>query len=203
MKLALSGVVALLVLCAASGCSTEASDPGAEPTSLPTQAPSAVDPSTPSEPPAWHEKFTAEQIDAYEAALNRWQQYAERTNEAWRVGDNSAEARATIREYDMQWQATLSVFEDSVTQGIRIERPIKPIWSKPTLIRLGSDGTGTVVIYQCTDYRGLLVTQNGRELRGTKPDHRITPFTVHMAKPEDGDWMVARTQLKDAVSCDA
>lgn len=201
MKLATLGA-AVFVAVSLCGCSAEPSLPRAKPTTTPSQEASSAAPTT-TRTPAWQAKFTGEELAAYEAALSRWQDYTQTTNEAWRSGRDTPEVRRKVREYDMQWQATLAVFADSVDRGIRIEQPIQPLWFKPTLIRLNANGTGSVVIEQCTDYRNLVVTQNGNKLPGTKPENRITSFTVFMSKPRNRDWMVAKTQLRDDRPCDA
>jgi hypothetical protein len=198
----LANVLAACVLAALviTGCSDETTPNGSDdPTPTAPTTSSTPTPTT----PAWQAKFTAEQLEAYDAALERWQKYTEKTNEIYRVGKDTPEARAVLREYSMQWQGDVAVLADTADRKVRIERPAKPLSWKAVSIKLNDDGTGNLIISQCTSYRDILVTQGGKPIGEAKPEHVVTALTINMSKPKGYDWMVAATDLKDKRSCAA
>ena len=197
MKLAHSGVAALLSLCVLCACTTDASKPRVESSPVPSSTPEASSPK--SEMPAWHDKFTAEQIDAYEAALLRWQEYTAKGNEIYRSGRDTPQAGAVLREYSMEWQLRVRELAQVYDQGaVRIVSPESALSWKPISIT-----DKVVVISQCTDYTNLLVTQEGEPVKGTRPDNLVTPLLIEMDKPVGRDWMVATTNLRDERPCAA
>ena len=63
------------------------------------------DPSEAGGPPAgWEDKFTREQMNTYNAALRRWEQYTKLSNEIYRKGRDTPDARNTLREFSLIWQ---------------------------------------------------------------------------------------------------
>jgi len=202
-KLAATVAICVLAVLPLAGCSDDNAKGSDDP--APTAPTTTLKP-TPTTPApttaAWRDKYTAEQLDAYDAALARWQEYTKKTNAIYMAGRDTSEARAVFRDYSMKWQGLVKVLAETYDAGrVRKERPTKPLSTRAQLVRLNADGTGSVTIWQCTDYSDVLVTQNGQPVAGTKPDHLITPLIIHMAKPEGRDWMVADTELKDKASC--
>lgn len=147
----------------------------------------------------WQSKFTEAELDRYEEALDRWQEYSEELNAIHMKGKDTPEARATLKEYSMQYQSEIAQLVQTFERGnVRLVNPVKPVWWKAVSIK-----PRVVVISQCSDYRNLLLTQNGKEVPGTKPKHLVTPLKIEMDKPKGHDWMVATTKLKDKRSCKA
>lgn len=201
------GVIAVLLACTtACGGGDPKSDPSPDSpsASAPSTSPSRPTPTTgPNGPPGgWEDKYTPDELHAYEAALGRWQRYNELTTPIYRVGKNTAEARKTIREYEVQWRRAINDLDRYYDKGgLRNEMPPSPLWSRATSVSLNDDGTGTVVIEQCTDYRTAVVTKNGKPAEGAVPEHTVTPLIVHMIKAEGHDWKVAELTLEDKTSC--
>ncbi|MEJ7831858.1 MAG: hypothetical protein WKF79_03010 [Nocardioides sp.] len=194
------GVAAAMVL---AGCS-EDTDPG--PTAGPAPTATVTSPSlTPSQSPttpAWQSKYTDDELAIYEDALARQLEYFEKKNAIYKAGKDTPEAREVFREYSLLWPGLVAELAESYDQrGLRIVRPPTPLSTRMVSINMNEDGTGSLLMSQCTDYSDILVTQNGEELSGTKPDHLITALTINMSKPEGRDWMLATTELKDKQSC--
>ncbi len=153
-----------LTLIAALSASLAACGGGSDPETKPpsSNTPSTKDPS-PSEdpsgaggPPAgWEDEFTRQQMNTYNAALRRWVQYTKLSNEIYRKGKDTPDARDTLQEFSLFWQrdvVTLSTDYDK--GGLRREVPAEPLWTyarsvKPTY----------VVIVQCTDYSKIKCTK--------------------------------------------
>ena len=201
MKLAKFCSAELLFVLAVCGCSSNASESPVEATPTPKATATAEVPQPSSEPasvgPDWQDKFTPSQLEVYEAALKRWQEYTDQRNQIYGEGLDTPEARAVLREYSMQWQLRVRELAELYDQGgVRILVPEEAIaW------RALSISPTVVLISQCTDYRDVRVTQRGRPVKGTKPDHPITPLIIEMDKTDGRDWMVALTDLKDERSC--
>lgn len=190
--------VAMYVLMSlvAVGCSDDgqAAKPSAQSSSPTTMAPSTSSPPTEA---AWRAKFTEAQLEVYEEALGRWQEYTEKANDIYRAGEDTPEARAVLREYDMQWQGQAKILATSYAKGgVRTVTPPKSVSWRALSIK-----PKVVLISQCTDYTNVLVTKNGKPLAGTKPKHLVTPLVIEMDKPSHHNWMVARTELRDNKSC--
>ena len=118
-------LVTLTLIAALSGSLTACgggSDPETKPS--PSTAASAKDPSPsddPSEaggpPTGWEDKFTHEQMNTYNAALRRWKQYTKLSNEIYRKGKDTPEARKTLQEYSLFWQRDVLTLPDGLRQG--------------------------------------------------------------------------------------
>src|SRR6478735_12686558 len=67
------------------------SDKDPSPSNVPSQAGNP--------PTGWEDKFTHEQMNNYNAALRRWEQYTKLSNEIYRKGKDTPDARDTLREY--------------------------------------------------------------------------------------------------------
>lgn len=195
--------VAMLSVAACSG-----GDPKDEPT--PTSPSSSSSPSTPSAPSTqpggppvgWEDSYTADELSAYETAVARWKRYNELTEPIYKAGKNTEKAREVIREYELQWQRAVNDLARYYDEGgLRNEVPPSPLWTQATSVALNPDGTGTVVFEQCTDYRNVVVTKNGKPADGVVPEHSVTPLSVHMVKAKDHDWKVAELKLEDKTSC--
>ena len=99
-----------LALIAALSSSLTACGGGSDPETKPpsSNTPNSKGPS-PSEgptegggpPTGWEAKFTREQINIYNAALRRWEQYTKLSNEIYRKGKDTPDARDTLREFSL------------------------------------------------------------------------------------------------------
>ena len=182
-----------------AGCGGD-DDPRAQRT--PSPSPATSEPSPTEEiggPPAgWEDKFTDEQLNTYNAALMRWEQYRKLSNEIYRKGKDTPEARDTLREFNLFWQRDIvTLARDYDLGGIREEVPPEPLWSYAMSVK-----PGHVEIIQCTDFTDVRVTKNG-DVLDNKPKHPVTPLVIEMTKPKGGDWMWQGSTLEDKQSCDA
>ncbi|WP_193604806.1 hypothetical protein [Nocardioides dongkuii] len=188
----------MLLFCA---CADTGGADGSRPDALTTtsETPSDSPPSVPPDPEGWRDELTDEEIATYESALNRWQEYSDRSAQIYRIGQDSEAARAVFREYDMQAIARIrSLAETYDAQGLRTLQGPTPLSTTPLDVR-----SDVVVISQCNDYTDVQVTRDGRPVDGVEPSHLQTPIRIEMNKPSGRDWMVARVQLKDEKSCAA
>ena len=69
-------------------------------------------------PSGWEDKFTRGQLNSYNAALRRWEQYTKLSNEIYRKGRDTPDARNTLREFSLFWQ------RDAVTRPGRDESTV-------------------------------------------------------------------------------
>ena len=198
--LSLSLIVALsgsLAACG-GGRDPETKPPPSNTTSTDDPSPSD-DPSKSGGPPTgWEDKFTHEQINIYNAALRRWEQFSKLANEIYRHGKDTPEARKTLREYSLFWQRdVVTLARDYDKGGIREEVQPTPLWTYPTSIE-----SNQVAMIECTDFSNIKYTKNG-DVLDNKPKHLVTPLIVRMTKTTDGEWKFRNTTLKDKASCAA
>ena len=120
-------------------------DPETKPspsTTTSTEDPSpSDDPSEAGGPPAgWEDKFTREQMNTYNAALRRWEQYTKLSNEIYRKGKDTPDARNTLQEFSLFWQRDVADPVQGLRQGrLAREVPSEPLWTyarsvKPTYV---------------------------------------------------------------------
>ncbi|MGK2878541.1 MAG: hypothetical protein ACSLFF_08205, partial [Solirubrobacterales bacterium] len=104
-------VLAVLTMTAACG-----GNDGPEPLPPVTSSPSSPSTSTSPAPttPAWQSKYTKEQIAEYEAALDRWSTYEQRSEPIWAAGKATPAAEALFKKFFLnaigQYQ-TLQTYE--------------------------------------------------------------------------------------------
>lgn len=170
------------------------------PPSSPTSAPDPTPSDAPSEaggPPArWADKFTHEQMNTYNAALRRWQQFTKLSNEIYRKGKDTPDARKMLQEYSLFWQRdAVMLARDFDKGGIREEVSPKPLWIYATAIHASQ-----VTMIQCTDYSDARITKNG-DVLANKPKHVVTPLVVRMTRTTDREWKFRSTTLRDTTSC--
>ena len=133
-------LLTLALIAALSGSLTACGGGGDPETKPPSNTTSMEDPSPsddPSEaggPPAgWEDKFTREQMNTYNAALRRWEQYTKLSNEIYRKGKDTPDARDTLQEFSLFWQrdvVTLSTDYDK--GGLRREVPLSRCGPTPS-----------------------------------------------------------------------
>ena len=153
-----------LALIAALSSSVTACSGDSDPETKPSETPSMKDvspsagPSKAGGPPTgWEDKFTREQMNSYNAALRRWEQYTKLSNEIYRKGKDTPEARDTLQEFSLFWQQdVVTLARDFDKGGIREEVPPEPVWTYATSIEASQ-----VTIIQCTDYSNARITKPG------------------------------------------
>jgi len=157
-------------------------------------------------PPAdWESKFTPAELTAAQVAMDTWEEYSLLSTAIYKQGKLTPGAKATLQKYDFWWQRDIVDLGETYDKGgLRLVEDVEPLWSYAKSVRLNKDGTGDVVIVQCTDYQPLRYTRNGSPQKINKPKHLVTPLMVTMTKPDDEHgWMYYKAQLKDRTSCAA
>ncbi len=183
-----------------------------EPKSDPTPSTSASTSPTPTAstdaggPPAdWESNFTKAELAAAHKAMDRWNEYRPLLDQIHMQGRLTPGAKATLQEYDFWWQRDMVTLGETYDKGgLRLVEGVVPLWSYVKSVRLNKDGTGDVGIVQCTDYRPLRYTRNGKPQKVNKPKHLTTPLLITMTKPDaEHGWMQLESKLKDKSSCSA
>ncbi len=191
-------LVTLTLIAALSGSLTAcggSSDPETKPppsNSTGTKDPSpSDDPSDAGGPPTgWEDKFTREQMNTYNAALRRWQQYTKLSNEIYRKGKDTPEARDTLQEFSLFWQRdVVTLARDFDKGGIREEVPPKPLWTYATSIEADAKWRWSSAP---TTARSKY-TKNG-DVLDNKPKHLVTPLVVRMTKTTDWGLEVSKAR---------
>lgn len=179
--------IALLATTAACGGGDD--EPEAEPstTAPTTQSPSPTEPS-PTET-AWQDKYTDAQLDAYEAALARYQEYETRSEPIWAAGKATDRAEALFKQYfpSPLWQGRFRVLSDYEQVDVQIKGLADVYWSRAMSV---SDTGLSVVINQCVDYTTVKVTQRGEAAQPVKWQQEPNLRTLTLEKPEGSDWLI-------------
>ncbi len=204
-RAAVSASLALLLTLAACGSDQPEPIPPAPPSesnSAATSSPSSTETDKPSGVPAgWEEEFSDRQLRAYQAALSRWERYRRGTGPIYAEGKNTPAARRFLRRSDLRWREQIGILEGIEQAGLREIRPPEPLRSRAQSVEFGQDGTGTVVITQCTDYTAMRWERNGSVEKGLKPNTLVTPLVIQMEKPAQRNWMLVESQLEGTKSC--
>ena len=90
--------VATALMLSATGCGGD-DVPTAEPTETTTSATPTESTSPTETDRAWQDKYTEAQLDAYEAALARYETYEDRTEPIWSEGKATDRAEALFKQY--------------------------------------------------------------------------------------------------------
>lgn len=198
------GTLALIALLSGSltacggGGNPQTKPPPSSPTSAPDPTPSDAPIDAGGPPARWADKFTHEQLNTYNTALRRWQQYTKLANEIYRKGQDTPEARKTLQEYSLFWQRdAVTLARDFDKGGIRAEVSPERLWTYATSVE-----PSQVAMVQCTDYSEVKYTKNG-DVLDNKPKHLVTPLIIRMTRTTDGVWKVRSTSLQDKNSCAA
>lgn len=195
-------LIAALTL-TASGCGP--TEPVAIPDTTPSTSASSSPTSSPSpDPNAWQDQYTAAEIDAYNAALQRWQSYETRSEPIWAAGKATPAAKALFKEYWIAWQIEAARLEMYEKNGITVSGLADVLWSKAKSIELTDTDTGAprVVIQQCIDPSTITVLPPAGGGTDTPPYLR----TITLDEPPGREFMVVRvgdiTNQKKVAPCE-
>ena len=173
--------IAIGMLVSLAGCLND-DEPETLPTETTSTGPNTSD--TPA-PPVWESKYTQKQLQAYEAALTRWETYEQRSEPIWAAGKATAAAGQLFKEFFLNPDAqdqTLQTYEHA---AVKIEGTPSVYWSKASSISSDKD-TGqraaTVDIQQCVDYRSMRTTQYGEPTKPVKERQRPVLRKIHMMR---------------------
>lgn len=181
----------LTVVFAASACTGGDEEPetGVPPetsTSTPTKTPT---PTPTKDPDAWRAKFKPAQLKAYDAALQRWEEYEARAEPIWAKGKATPAAEKLFKEYFPHpiWQAQFEQLQTYEQYEVQIEGTPEVLWSRAR--RISTSGSG-VVIAQCVDYRSTTTTQHGKPTTPIKARQKPVLREINMSQPKGYDWLI-------------
>jgi hypothetical protein len=189
---ALVGVCALGLIASACG-----GDGPADPVPTSSPSPSTVDgssatptPSLPtSDPDAWRSDFTSAQLDAYDAALARWDAYEARSEPIWAAGRATPAAESLFKEFFPSpiWNDQLEQLRIYERYQVRIAGTPTVLWSRARSIgRAGS----AVEIVQCVDYASTTTTQNGDPTEPIRSRKTPVAREISLSRPKGFDWLI-------------
>jgi predicted small lipoprotein YifL len=197
MKRTLNALVAVALTGALTACGdNDKPDPIPDSESSTTSTSSPTEPTeTATTPPPWEDDYTPKQLQAYEAALQRWDSYEQRSEPIWAAGKATPVAEALFKEYfpSPQWQFYNERLADYEQVKVLVKGLATVYWSRPKLI---TKNALTVEIEQCVDYSSIKVTQYGKEVGSTTAKPRLR--TIQLAMPKGYDWLIYK--LVDATS---
>ena len=195
-RYAIAGIALCALAAFGTACAAEI-DPETAPTDGPasTATGSASEPTTPtaptsiSESDAWESEFSADQLEDYGDALQRWESYESRSEPIWAKGEATPAAEKLFKEFFPHpiWMGQFEQLETYEKYEVQISGTPDVLWSRAK--RIGDAG-GAVEIEQCVDYRSTTTTQYGEV---TKPiESRQTPVLreITMSRPKGYDWLI-------------
>lgn len=206
MKRSLIATLAVGLAASLAACGGDEPKPQTTPSLSPSTSPSPTSNATAGGPPAdWESKFTPAELNAAHRAMDTWERFRPLLDEIHKQGRLTPGAKATLQKYDFWWQRDIVTLGETYDKGgLRLVEGVEPLWSYVKSVKIGTDGTGWVVIFQCTDYRPLRYTRNGKPQKIDKPKHLVTPLLITMTKPDNKHgWMHQKAGLKDKASCSA
>lgn len=181
--------VSVALLGTAAACGGGGEEPEATPSSSThtTQTPSPTEPS-PSDT-AWQDKYTDAQLDAFDAALSRYEEYETRSEPIWTEGKATDRAEGIFKQYypSPLWQGQDRLLSSYQRGGVTRTGLADVYWSRAKSI---SDSGLSLVINQCVDYGPIVTEQNGKEAE--RPAWALKPNlrTINLEKPEGSDWLI-------------
>lgn len=187
---ALTAVV-LTVALAASACNgggeePEATVPPEASTSTPTETPTA----TPTkDPDAWRTKFKPAQLEAYDAALQRWEEYEARVEPIWAKGEATPAAEKLFKEYFPHpiWQDQFKQLQTYEQVKVKTVGTPEIYWSEAKSVTKSGSG---VQIRQCVDYTEVVGTQDGKPVVRYPWIEKPQLRTIYLSQPDGYDWLI-------------
>ena len=155
-------------------------------TSTPTETPTA----TPTkDPDAWRSKFKPAQLKAYDAALQRWEEYEARSEPLWAKGEATPAAEKLFKEYFPHpiWRTQFEQLQTYEQYEVQIAGTPDILWSRAR--RISDSGSG-VVIVQCVDYRSTTTTQHGKPTTPIKARQKPVLREINLSRPQGYDWLI-------------
>lgn len=193
-RYAVTGIALSALALSTTAC---AGDPKAEPadgaTSSATGSPSepTTEPSPTQNTDAWRTKFDASQLEAYDAALQRWETYESRSAPIWAKGEATPAAEKLFKEFfpHPAWRGYLDRLQTYEEVEVKSEGLASVYWSRAQSI--SKQGT-SVQIIQCVDYTTIHGTQRGKPV--SRPSWLEKPQlrTLLLSKPARYDWLIYR-----------
>jgi hypothetical protein len=150
---------------------------GDEPEPRPTTATSSGTPTQSPTKPAWESRYTEKELRAYEAALARFTEYEQRSEQIWARGEVTPGAEALFKEYWITWPNTLNTLRVYERDGVKVSGLAKVIWSKQSSIDVRPNSR-TVSIRQCVDPSTIKVAVTEGDTERSKVQPYIRTITM-------------------------
>jgi hypothetical protein len=189
---AVVGVCALGLLASACGGDAPAepvptSSPSSSTVSSPSATPTSSSPT--SDPDAWRADFSAAQLEAYDAALARWDAYEARSEPIWAAGRATPAAERLFKEFFPSpiWNDQLEQLRVYERYQVQIAGIPRVLWSRAKSI--GRAG-GAVEIVQCVDYASTTTTQNGDPTEPIRSRKTPVAREISLSRPKGFDWLI-------------
>lgn len=197
---AAAAVLAVLTLPTACG-GGDAAPPASEKLNLDGDSPLPE-----AESESWRSDYDADQLAAYESALQRWETYEELLEPIEAEGRATPEAKKLFRQHFSAAKAKdkwneLKMFEE---MEVRSTGQPEVLWSRATAI---NDAADSVTIEQCVDWRPTNPTQHGKPLPPVAERQKPVLRVIDLGSLK-GEWLVyaiVTTPGKDGkedVQCD-
>ncbi len=187
---AVVGVCALGLLASACGGDAPAEPVPTSSTSSSTDgSPSATPTSSSptSDPDAWRADFSAAQLEAYDAALARWDAYEARSEPIWAAGRATPAAEKLFKEFFPHpvWNEYWEQLKGYAAIDVSVAGTPQVLWSKAQSV---STSRTSVEIKQCVDYTPVVRTQAGEPI--SRPQPKPQTRTIVLNRPEGYDWLI-------------
>jgi predicted small lipoprotein YifL len=171
-----------------------------DPTPLPAPTSKTSSSSPSPTTPAWESKYTAEQIQAYNEALARWESYEQRSEPIWAKGKVTPAAEALFKEYWITWPNTLNTLRYLEANGVTKSGVPTVVSSQPKKVEEGSKDV-TVVIRQCIDDSNVKTVSEAGAPSSTGP---ATPYVrlITMKKVSSTPWRIVGADGDKAQTCE-
>lgn len=189
--MACAALAALALFATACGGDDPETAPTGEPTSTATSTTSEprTEPTPTTDPDAWRTKYSPAQLDAFDAALQRWESFESRSEPIWANGEATPAAEMLFKEFfpDPAWREYLERLETYEEVEVKSEGLASVYWSKAKSI--SKQGTALQIV-QCVDYTTIRGTQRGEPV--TRPAWLEKPQLrkLFLSKPEGYDWLI-------------
>lgn len=156
--------VAALTL-ALTGCQGDGNEADGDPTEVPSTSTETPTETETTADTSWREEYNEEQLQAYEAALQRVDDYEQTSEPIWREGIATPEAEALFAEYWLVPQVPYGQLQTYQEVDVQISGRPTVLDSRATRVAL-SDGGESVTIDQCVDYSTSRFIQYGTQTTG-------------------------------------
>ena len=153
-----------------------------------TETSPSTSPSTPAkDPDAWKAEFTPAQLDAYEAALRRFESYESRSEPIWAKGQATPAAERLFKEFfpHPTWMSYWERLQGYEQVKVKIAGTPTVLWSEAQSVTESGSG---VRIQQCVDYTPVIRTQAGSPIE--RPVPKPQTRTIYLSKPDGYDWLI-------------
>lgn len=179
-------IIASVVVLTSASCSQDGTEPPAAGSTPDATASTPTSSSTThTAVPAYLEKYTPEEREAYESALEDYAKFSEAQVRIAEVGKATAKARRFYQRYTADWQTYWARLRQWDAAGIRVEGRGRRLWTRPSLIRVDSDG-GTIDLLICGTSRGVKVFEG--ESRVPQPSPKPNVVRVSLVQLSGEDW---------------